>query len=323
MERGHPQSHEFPTEPGEVYIDIRVVKSKQDSSITRFLAATKRTSFLRSWIFAGCPESRRHRSIVLPQQESARCIPPIPHTFWSTSFIRNLYRFFMVRIVVWASIAFAVWSSGAKAAPSQIELIPTWSAAPEFRNSSWPSVLGNLLLTKPGHARATILNEVIGGNQLYRHTASPTAFARFDRDVMGQPGATTVILLEGINDIGSSPISDGADGDPVVTADAMIQAMQQLITRCHVHNIKIVGATLPPYKGARYYAAYGDGVREAFNQWIRTSGSFDAVIDFDKATEDPARPGISWKHLTSGIIFIQAMLGITQWPSPLQRFLRG
>jgi lysophospholipase L1-like esterase len=157
-------------------------------------------------------------------------------------------------------------------------------------NSSWPSVLGKLLLTKSKHAQAAVINEGIGGNRVLHDVAATNALARFDRDVIVQPGVSTVILLEGINDIGSPAAPNSRFADQVVTADDLIQGMQQLITRCHLHGIKIIGATLTPYTGAKYYSAAGEQTREALNQWILTSGAFDGVIDFAKATADPAHP---------------------------------
>jgi lysophospholipase L1-like esterase len=96
-----------------------------------------------------------------------------------------------------------------------------------------------------------------------------------------------MILLEGINDIGNL----GRAGDTrTLSAEQMIWAYQQLINRAHARGIRIAGATLTPYEGAGYASEKGEAIREAVNQWVRTSGAFDAVIDFDKAVRDPAHP---------------------------------
>ncbi|HEV2273241.1 MAG TPA: SGNH/GDSL hydrolase family protein [Acidobacteriaceae bacterium] len=180
-------------------------------------------------------------------------------------------------------------------------------------NSTWPAVLGKLLLDKSSHARVAVLNEGIGGNRLLHDVAGTNALARFDRDVIDQPGASTVVLLEGINDIGSPASPNSRFSDQVVTSADLIQAMQQLIARCHLHNIKIVGATLTPYAGAHYYSPDGEKTREALNQWILTSGAFDAVVDLAKVTADPAQPDHflaaydSGDHLHPGDAGYQAM----------------
>jgi lysophospholipase L1-like esterase len=164
-----------------------------------------------------------------------------------------------------------------------------WSTLDANRN--WPSVLAKLMLTGEGKTRAAVVNEGIGGNRVLHEIVSTNAMARFDRDVIEQPGASTVIVFEGINDIGAPYGPRGMFHDQIVTAADLIHAMQQLIERCHMRHIKVVGATLTPFKGAVYYAPEGEVVRQAFNQWIRTSGAFDAVIDFDKVIDDPANPG--------------------------------
>jgi lysophospholipase L1-like esterase len=157
-------------------------------------------------------------------------------------------------------------------------------------NSSWPSVLGKILLTQPKHSSVAVVNEGIGGNRLLRDFAATNALARFDRDVINQPGVSTVILLEGINDIGRSGPPGGPFPNQVVTSAGLIQAMQQLIVRCHLHGIRIIGATITPYGGAAYESPDGDVTRKAVNQWILTSGAFDGVVDFAKAVGDPANP---------------------------------
>jgi lysophospholipase L1-like esterase len=84
------------------------------------------------------------------------------------------------------------------------------------------------------------------------------------------------------------------------TRDSMIAAYRQLIARAHAHGAKVYGATIAPYEGAAYYSAEGEGVRQAINEWIRTGGEFDAVLDFDLAFRDPARPTRMKEELHSG-----------------------
>jgi lysophospholipase L1-like esterase len=156
-------------------------------------------------------------------------------------------------------------------------------------DASWPSVLGELLLHRSSGTNISVINEGLGGNRILlpSHDESDTnALARFDRDALDHPGVRAVIFLEGINDIGSNPGPDGK----YVTADALEAAAQQLIARCHMRGIKIIGGTLPPYSGAPYFTVRGEETRQSFNQWIRKNTSFDAVIDFERVLRDPQHP---------------------------------
>jgi lysophospholipase L1-like esterase len=110
-----------------------------------------------------------------------------------------------------------------------------------------------------------------------------SALARFDRDVLALPGVKWLIVMLGINDIGFGSLASSE----AVTADDVIAAHKQLIDRAHLHGIRVMGATLTPFAGALYYSEGGEAIRQAVNQWIRTSKAYDAVIDFDMATRDP------------------------------------
>ncbi len=113
-----------------------------------------------------------------------------------------------------------------------------------------------------------------------------SALARFDRDVLSVPNAAYVVMMMGVNDIGLS----GQNGAPVVSSDAMIAGLKQLILRAHEHGLKIYAAPILPFTGAGYYTPEKEAVRVAVNDWIRTSGAFDGVIDFSGAVADPADP---------------------------------
>lgn len=156
-------------------------------------------------------------------------------------------------------------------------------------NRSWPSQLAERLAANKATANLAIVNEGISGNRLLNDGAGVSALARFDRDVLGQPGAKWLIVLEGINDIGIGG-RPGAQPPDAVTADDLIAAHKQIIERAHMHGIKVIGATLTPYVGAAYATDQGEQMREAVNNWIRTSHAYDAVIDFDAAVQDPANP---------------------------------
>jgi lysophospholipase L1-like esterase len=150
-------------------------------------------------------------------------------------------------------------------------------------NRMWPAVLSARLSANRKTADFAVANMGIGGNRVLRDGAGASALARFDRDVLSQSGVKWLVVLEGINDIGHG------DTDPV-SADDLIGAFRQIIERAHTHGIGVIGCTLPPYEGAGYSRPEGEAVRQALNQWIRTGGAFDAVVDFEAVTRDPANP---------------------------------
>jgi lysophospholipase L1-like esterase len=158
-------------------------------------------------------------------------------------------------------------------------------------NNSWPALLASRLRANKATANIGVVNEGIGGNRLLTDAtglAGVSALARFDRDVLSHPGVKWLMILEGINDIGTL----GAATPPAtpVTSEALIWALQQMIDRAHAHGIKVVGCTLTPYEGAGYARENGEIIRDAVNRWIRSSGAFDAVVDFEAATRDPSNP---------------------------------
>lgn len=170
--------------------------------------------------------------------------------------------------------------------------------ATENENHRWPDFLAQRLHNDPKTAELSVLNEGIGGNRVLRDGTGPSALARFDRDVVAQPGAKYVIVLESINDIGR--LHRANDPEDNVTAQDLEQGLAQLVARAHEHGLKIFGATLTPYQGAGYSTEKGEQIREAINEWIRTSGTFDGVIDFEKATRDPNNPLVYAQAYDSG-----------------------
>lgn len=154
-------------------------------------------------------------------------------------------------------------------------------------NSRWPDELARRLEAQRGGRRLAVLNEGIAGNQVVgdgNPAAGVNALARFERDVLAQPGVTHVVVMEAINDIGL------ARSNPTPSAEDLIAAHKQLIARAHERGLEIFGATLTPYDGAAYFSPEGEMKREAVNEWIRTSGAYDGVIDFDKVIRDPNAP---------------------------------
>jgi lysophospholipase L1-like esterase len=157
-------------------------------------------------------------------------------------------------------------------------------------NARWPDELARRLLADPRTAGLSVLNEGIGGNRILHDNTGPSALARFDRDVIAQSGVKYLIILEAINDIGHA--YDTHRIYDVVSADDLIAGYVQMAERAHTHGIKVYIATLTPYVGAGYASPAGEQVRQALNQWIRTTSQIDGFIDFDKATQDPANPAM-------------------------------
>ncbi|HEY9372256.1 SGNH/GDSL hydrolase family protein [Streptomyces sp.] len=138
----------------------------------------------------------------------------------------------------------------------------------------------------------SVLNHGIGGNQVTNDTtwAGEKGIERFKKDVLTEPGVRTVVVLEGINDIGGSGPSFPGGPTPVVSVEKLIEGHRTLIRQAHAKGIKAVGATLTPMKGSFYYSPENEAKRDAVNEWIRTSGAYDAVVDFDRAVADPKDP---------------------------------
>jgi lysophospholipase L1-like esterase len=156
-------------------------------------------------------------------------------------------------------------------------------------NDRWPDQLRNRLRADPATAGVAVLNQAAGGNQVLNNGLGPTALSRFDRDVLGPSGVTSLVVFEGINDIGTAAATEEAQ--QALTED-LIGAYDQMILRAHAHGLTVYGATLTPFGGNGYDDAGGlrEASRTAVNDWIRTSGRFDAVIDLDRAARDPQQP---------------------------------
>jgi lysophospholipase L1-like esterase len=145
------------------------------------------------------------------------------------------------------------------------------------------------------------VNEGIGGNRVLHDGMGLNSLARFDRDVLSNPGVSSIIFLEGINDLGWPHMKPPKNLDPEVakkfdmaaqdvTAEELIGGIKQIIERAHEHGIKVFGATILPFEGADYYSQPGEEKREAVNEWIRTSHAFDGVVDLEAAVRDPSQP---------------------------------
>jgi lysophospholipase L1-like esterase len=179
-------------------------------------------------------------------------------------------------------------ADGARAIVALGDSITDGAHSTRNANLRWPDVLAARL--KQDHAldQVAVLNEGIGGNRVLNDVTGPSALARLDRDVLAQGGVRYVIVLESINDIGRLAHLTAPEDD--VTAQQLELGLRQIADAAHEHGIKAFGATLTPYGGAGYHSDRGEQVREDVNNWIRTSGVFDGVIDFDQITRDPANP---------------------------------
>ncbi len=158
-------------------------------------------------------------------------------------------------------------------------------------NLRWPDAL--MARLQAANMPLSVLNFGIGGNRLLLDGLGPNAMARLNRDVFSQPGVKYLVVFEGVNDLGT--LTRDAPQPPEAHAalvTRMEQSYRQLIDRAHAHGIKVIGATITPYMGNTYYHpdASNEADRQAINAWIRTPGRFDAVIDFDAFTRDPAKP---------------------------------
>jgi lysophospholipase L1-like esterase len=163
-------------------------------------------------------------------------------------------------------------------------------------NRRWPDFLA-ARLRAAGRNDLGVANAGISGNRIYHDAQVNVRFgvnavARFGRDVLEQPGAKYVIIMEGINDIGHPGTSSAPAGEAVADAD-LILALKQMADRAHELGFKVIGCTLTPfqgYAGAGYYSDMKNAQRHAVNYWIRNSGVFDAVADFDFALRNPEKP---------------------------------
>lgn len=157
-------------------------------------------------------------------------------------------------------------------------------------NRRWPDQLSQRLDARVGRrfGRIGVLNQGISGNRLLRDFMGPNALGRFETDVLDQSGAKYVVVMIGINDIGAPGVWAGPEDK--VTAPEIISGLGDLITRAHARGLRVYGGTLTPCEPSAYYTPENEAMRQAVNDWIRTGGSFDAVIDFDATLRDPSRP---------------------------------
>jgi lysophospholipase L1-like esterase len=147
----------------------------------------------------------------------------------------------------------------------------------------WTDILSERLIANPGTEQVGVLNQGIGGNCVLRFCLGPAAIDRFQRDVLNQSGIKAGIIFEGVNDIGGVTNLAGSN----TITNELIKAYKNMIDSAHARNIIVYGATITPFRGNGYYNAYSEITRRKVNQWIRNSGRFDGVIDFDRYMRSP------------------------------------
>jgi lysophospholipase L1-like esterase len=160
-------------------------------------------------------------------------------------------------------------------------------------NDRWPDDLARQLQASPATRMLGVLNVGTGGNRLLLDGLGPNALARFDRDVLAQAGVRTLIVLEGINDLGTlTRDHDASPAEHDALVRRLIGAYEQIVMRARAQGVRVMGATILPDGGSAYYhpTASNEADRQAVNAWIRTPGHFDAVVDFDMVVRDPAHP---------------------------------
>jgi lysophospholipase L1-like esterase len=153
------------------------------------------------------------------------------------------------------------------------------------RQNRWPDELARRLQVDERTSHVAVLNAGIGGNCVLRACLGPPALARFERDVLKQDGVRWLILLEGVNDIGTASADSAA-----AVALGLIAAYQKMIAAAHARAILVYGATILPFGDSFYDSPEHEAARRTVNEWIRTSSPFDAVIDLDAALRDPGNP---------------------------------
>lgn len=165
----------------------------------------------------------------------------------------------------------------------------------ENADARWPDRLAERLQREPMLASVAVVNAGIAGNRILNDGVAPyrgpSSLSRLQRDVLDRPGVRWMLLLQGGNDISASDRLEAPDQK--VSAAQIIEGMQQIIARARAHGVQVWGATLLPRGGTTFPAppsAEAIAKREAINAWIRESGAFDVVVDFDRVMRDPAQP---------------------------------
>jgi lysophospholipase L1-like esterase len=169
-------------------------------------------------------------------------------------------------------------------------------------NDRWPDLLLSRMMEHPFARNIAVLNQAAGGNRILTDDKGPNVLSRLDRDLFAQAGVKYVMIFHGVNDIGTAD-SDAASQEMI--GDRLIQAYKQIATRVHAFGIPVFCSTITPFGAPDpslqgYSAATREQTRQRINNWLRTSGAFDAVIDFDAVIRDPSDPSSLHPNYNSG-----------------------
>jgi lysophospholipase L1-like esterase len=168
-------------------------------------------------------------------------------------------------------------------------------------NNRWPDLFAERLQASSSTSRWAVANQGLAGNRLLAYGRGPSALARFDQDVLSQPNARTVLVLEGINDLGQFAQTTPQTSVRQAFVKQILGAYRLLISRARAHGLRIIGGTLLPYSGSDYHPTPLDEEdRQAINEWIRAPGHFDLVIDWDAVMRDLENPSRLKPEFDSG-----------------------
>lgn len=164
------------------------------------------------------------------------------------------------------------------------------------QQNRWTDVFSKSLLRNASTSHIGVLNLGIGGNCVLRGGLGPTASSRYERDILSQHGVKWVILFEAVNDLGSIPSAEQAGR----TVEQLITAYREMIRKAKEKGLKVYGATITPFGRSFYDKDFRLAARDKLNHWIRTSGEFDAVIDFDAVMRDDSNLSVLKDGLHTG-----------------------
>jgi lysophospholipase L1-like esterase len=215
-------------------------------------------------------------------------------------------------------------TAGAKAVAALGDSItqgPAQTALNGWEPKGWPDHLAVRLTA--AKLPVSVVNVGINGNRLLTDGAGVSALSRLDRDVLSRPGVGYLIVAMGINDIGLTGVSFPGGPSAITRSDQVTFAYRQIIERAHAREIRVIGATVTPFQGAFYDSAEKEAIRQDVNRWIRTSGRFDGVIDFDAVLRDPTNPARLSPDYDSGDHLHPGPLGYTRMGQAIDLRLFG
>ncbi|KAJ7185700.1 extracellular GDSL-like lipase/acylhydrolase [Mycena filopes] len=281
------------------------IKSQQTITVTLYLAQGQ-----QGFAITSHPGSRATTWISFGNQVSAANI-----TGPSTASLAHWY--FVSAVETFTSSASALVIVG--------DSITDGRGSDTDKNNRWPDLLLARMQKNPATSVISVNNQAAGGNRILADSLGPNALGRIDRDVLAQTGVKYAMIFEGVNDIGVEVATPAAQQ---VIGDRVIAALQQIATRVHAAGIPLFAATITPFNAPAnvtiqpYSSPVREVTRQRVNTFIRTSGTFDAVIDFDKIVADPAIPSQLSPQFDSGDFLHPNVAGYTAMAAafPLELF---